>query len=55
MSPTAPAPSLQLAAAENLKRVRRPAGPLEDWYAEPGLERMTWALEIKTVWHPVGI
>ncbi len=49
------AASLELAAADNLKRVRRPAASPEDWYAEPGLERMTWALETKTVWHPVGI
>jgi len=54
------AASLEEAAADNLKRVRRPAASgaattPEDWYAEPGLERMTWALETKTVWHPVGI
>jgi len=49
------APSLETAAADNLKRVRRPAASPEDWYAEPGLEPMTWALETKTVWHPVGI
>jgi len=48
------AASLEEAAADNLKRVRRATTP-EDWYAEPGLERMTWALETKTVWHPVGI
>jgi acyl-CoA reductase-like NAD-dependent aldehyde dehydrogenase len=45
--------ALEVAAAENLKRVRRPAA--EDWAADPGLERMTWALETKTVWHPIGI
>jgi acyl-CoA reductase-like NAD-dependent aldehyde dehydrogenase len=39
-------------AAENLKRVRRPAA--EDWLADPGLGRMTAFLETKTVWHPVG-
>ena len=49
------AAALELAAADNLKRVRRMAGSPEDWYAEPGLERITWALETKTVWHPVGI
>ena len=48
------AASLEVAAADNLKRVRRAAGSPEDWYAEPGLERITWALETKTVWHPVG-
>lgn len=41
------------AAAENLKRVVRPASP--DWQADPGLDRMTALLETKTVWHPVGI
>ena len=48
------AASLEVAAADNLKRVRRPAAAPEDWHAEPGLERITWALETKTVWHPVG-
>jgi len=43
----------EVAAADNLKRVRRPAA--EDWLAEPGLDRMTWLLETKTVWHPIGI
>ncbi len=47
------ATSLEVAAAENLKRVRRPAA--EDWAADPALNRMTWALETKTVWHPIGI
>ena len=46
--------SLEVAAADNLKRVRRPPSTPEDWHAEPGLERITWALETKTVWHPVG-
>jgi acyl-CoA reductase-like NAD-dependent aldehyde dehydrogenase len=45
--------ALEVAAAENLKRVRRPTA--EDWSADPGLERMTWVLETKTVWHPIGI
>ena len=48
------AASLEVAAADNLKRVRRPAQEPEDWYAEPGLDAITWALETKTVWHPVG-
>ena len=47
--------SLEEAAAENLKRVLRPpAGPV-DWYADPGLHRMTTLLETKTVWHPQGL
>ncbi|PSL03197.1 aldehyde dehydrogenase family protein [Haloactinopolyspora alba] len=46
---------LELAAAENLKRVVRAPGAEPDWTAEPGLERITAHLETKTVWHPVGI
>jgi acyl-CoA reductase-like NAD-dependent aldehyde dehydrogenase len=45
--------TLEEAAAENLKRVRRPG--LEDLLAAPALDRMTKFLEIKTVWHPMGI
>ena len=44
---------LEVAAADNLKRVRRPAP--EDLLAPPALERMTRFLETKTVWHPIGI
>jgi acyl-CoA reductase-like NAD-dependent aldehyde dehydrogenase len=49
------ATALEIAAADNLKRVRRPALEPEDWYADPGIDRMTSFLETKTVWHPVGI
>jgi acyl-CoA reductase-like NAD-dependent aldehyde dehydrogenase len=45
---------LEVAAADNLKRVRRPA-PRTDWLVEPGLDRMTRFLETKTVWHPIGV
>ncbi|MFG2003695.1 aldehyde dehydrogenase family protein [Spirillospora sp. NPDC048911] len=45
--------ALEQAATGNLKRVLRPAG--DDWAATPGTERMTAFLEIKTVWHPVGV
>ncbi|WP_242900604.1 aldehyde dehydrogenase family protein [Actinomadura terrae] len=44
---------LQQAAAENLKRVLRTAS--DGWAAAPGTERMTAFLEVKTVWHPMGI
>jgi acyl-CoA reductase-like NAD-dependent aldehyde dehydrogenase len=44
---------LEVAAAENLKRVRRPAA--QDWTESPGLSRLTQYLELKTVWHPIGI
>ena len=48
------ATDLEVAAADNLKRVRRPA-PGTDWLVEPGLDRMTHFLETKTVWHPIGV
>ena len=44
---------LEVAAAANLKRVRRPTA--EDWTAEPALDRMLGFLEPKTVWHPKGV
>jgi acyl-CoA reductase-like NAD-dependent aldehyde dehydrogenase len=51
------ATELETAAAENLKRVLRPAadGGVGDWSADPGLDRLQAFLETKTVWHPVGI
>jgi acyl-CoA reductase-like NAD-dependent aldehyde dehydrogenase len=50
---------LELAAAENVKRVLRPAGDgaeavEPDFTAGPGLSRITAFLETKTVWHPKG-
>ena len=47
------AKSLEVAAAENLKRVLRPAAT--DWAAPPHIGRMTTLLETKTVWHPQGV
>jgi acyl-CoA reductase-like NAD-dependent aldehyde dehydrogenase len=50
------ATELESAAAENLKRVLRPATDGEpDWTAEPGLPRLRAFLETKTVWHPIGV
>jgi acyl-CoA reductase-like NAD-dependent aldehyde dehydrogenase len=46
------AKELEIAAADNLKRVLRPQ-PV-DWTADPGTERMLAFLETKTVWHPIG-
>jgi len=46
------AKELEISAADNLKRVRRPQ--TVDWAAEPGTERLTAFLETKTVWHPAG-
>jgi len=49
------ATALEEAAAENLKRVLRAPDAEPDWTRDPGIERMTKFLEIKTVWHPLGI
>jgi acyl-CoA reductase-like NAD-dependent aldehyde dehydrogenase len=54
-APSGSAADLERAAAENLKRVLRPATDEPDWFADPGLTRMTAFLETKTVWHPIGI
>jgi len=45
--------SLEADAAEDLKRVRRPGA--DDWLAEPTLSRLEQWVEIKTVWHPIGV
>ncbi|AKZ57776.1 Aldehyde dehydrogenase [Streptomyces ambofaciens ATCC 23877] len=49
------AKELEIAAADNLKRVLRPQ-PVDGagWSATPGTDRMTAFLETKTVWHPTG-
>ena len=44
---------LEVAAADNLKRVRRP--DTDDWAADPGLSRVRSFVETKTVWHPIGV
>jgi acyl-CoA reductase-like NAD-dependent aldehyde dehydrogenase len=44
---------LEVAAADNVKRVRRP--DTTDWAADPGLSRIRSFLETKTVWHPIGV
>jgi acyl-CoA reductase-like NAD-dependent aldehyde dehydrogenase len=50
---------LEASAAENLKRVLRPAGTgaeavEPDWTRTPDLSRVSTFLETKTVWHPKG-
>jgi acyl-CoA reductase-like NAD-dependent aldehyde dehydrogenase len=47
------ATDLQVAGADNLKRVLRPE-PV-DWMQPPGIQRMLAVLETKTVWHPIGV
>jgi len=53
---------VELVAADNVKRLsRRPAGVTEarfDWLDDRATERPEWIaafLEMKTVWHPVGV
>ncbi len=46
------AKELEIAAADNLKRVVRPQAV--DYSRTPGIERLTAFLETKTVWHPTG-
>ena len=43
---------LERLAAQNVKRV---FAAEDDWAAEPGPARMLAFLEIKTVWHPIGV
>ena len=49
------AAELEVAAADNLKRVRRAPASEPDWTEEPDLSAMTAYLETKTVWHPIGV
>jgi acyl-CoA reductase-like NAD-dependent aldehyde dehydrogenase len=49
------ATELEVAAADNLKRVRRAPAAEPDWVVEPEIDTMTDFLETKTVWHPIGL
>jgi hypothetical protein len=49
------AKACEVAAADNLKRVRRAPDAEPDWTDDPGTDRMTAFLETKTVWHPIGV
>ncbi|GAB3770726.1 acyl-CoA reductase-like NAD-dependent aldehyde dehydrogenase [Nocardioides ginsengisegetis] len=49
------ATALEVAAADNLKRVRRAPAAEPDWSVDPGIDAMTTFLETKTVWHPIGV
>jgi len=53
---------VELVAADNVKRLaRRPAGAVDakfDWLDDRAAERPEWIaafLEMKTVWHPIGV
>jgi acyl-CoA reductase-like NAD-dependent aldehyde dehydrogenase len=48
-------PDLEVAAADNLKRVLRPAETAPDWTATPDPRRILAFTETKTVWHPMGV
>jgi acyl-CoA reductase-like NAD-dependent aldehyde dehydrogenase len=50
----ASARDLEIAAADNLKRVLRPQAKEPDWSADPGTGRMLAFTETRTVWHPTG-
>ena len=49
------AQQLEESAAENLKRVVRPPAAEPDWTEPRGLDTMTDFVEVKTVWHPIGV
>ncbi len=49
------AAELEVASAENLKRVLRAPDEKVDWLAEPSLARLEAFVETKTVWHPIGV
>ena len=48
------AADLERSAAGTVKRVRG-AAPHADWQATPSLSRMRAFVEVKTVWHPMGV
>ena len=48
------AEDLERIAAGTVKRVRQPK-PAADWYVTPSLSRVRSFVEIKTVWHPLGV
>jgi acyl-CoA reductase-like NAD-dependent aldehyde dehydrogenase len=52
-APEAIVTDLQVAAADNLKRVLRPERT--DWSKTPDMSRLLAHLETKTVWHPIGV
>jgi acyl-CoA reductase-like NAD-dependent aldehyde dehydrogenase len=46
---------LEVAAADNVKRVVRPPDPEPAWDGDPGPDRVLAFMETKTVWHPIGV
>jgi acyl-CoA reductase-like NAD-dependent aldehyde dehydrogenase len=52
-APDADRAALQIAAADNVKRVYIPHST--DWSTDPGTSRIGAFVETKTVWHPIGV
>ena len=46
---------LERAAAQTVKRVLPAPAAEPDWTADPGTSRLSRFLELKTVWHPMGV
>ena len=46
---------LERAAAQTVKRVLPAPAAEPDWTADPGTARLSRFLELKTVWHPMGV
>jgi acyl-CoA reductase-like NAD-dependent aldehyde dehydrogenase len=46
---------LERAAAQTVKRVLPAPAAEPDWTADPGTRRLSAFLEVKTVWHPLGV
>jgi acyl-CoA reductase-like NAD-dependent aldehyde dehydrogenase len=46
---------LERAAAQTVKRVLAAPAAEPDWTADPGTGRLSRFLELKTVWHPMGV
>ena len=51
----AQAADLEIAAAQTVKRVLAAPATEPDWTADPGTRRLAAFLEVKTVWHPLGV
>ncbi len=49
------AAELERTAAETVKRVLPAPAAEPDWTADPGTRRLSAFLELKTVWHPIGV
>jgi acyl-CoA reductase-like NAD-dependent aldehyde dehydrogenase len=52
---TSLAVELTQSAAGTIKRVFPRQTPEPDWFADPGLTRLDFFTEVRTVWHPIGV